>query len=230
MIGLLLSLAISASAAEVPFFNREVKSARDVGSLNENFRATSDAIRKADLTNGGTIDGTATIDEVCFPDATCQTTAATSGLLRQYVSSSTTGSFSAQGSAIPEDNSKPQISEGYQVLVATITPINASSTLKIEASVNVTEYANKCNFGAMCFFKDSNSDAIACATILVQGAVPSSTVVLRYSESSGSTQARNYSVRVGCDVANTIAVNLMSDGTGFGKTLRSYMDISEIGP
>lgn len=77
MIGLLLSLAISASAAEVPFFNREVKSARDVGSLNENFRATSDAIRKSDLTNGGTIDGTATIDQVCFPDGTCQTTAPT---------------------------------------------------------------------------------------------------------------------------------------------------------
>lgn len=75
MIGLLLSLAISASAAEAPFYLREAKSARDVGSLNENFRATSDAIRRSDLTNGGTIDGTVTTDEICFADGTCQTTA-----------------------------------------------------------------------------------------------------------------------------------------------------------
>ena len=74
--GLLLALAIPASASEVPFFTREVKDLRDVGALNENSRALSDGIRRSDLTNGGINDGTLpTIPAIKFSDGTTQTTA-----------------------------------------------------------------------------------------------------------------------------------------------------------
>jgi len=70
MNGILLLLALQASAVEPPFYNREVKDLRDVGALNENSRALAGGIRKIDLTNGGTINGS-----LCFADGTCQTTA-----------------------------------------------------------------------------------------------------------------------------------------------------------
>lgn len=70
IIGILLALAFSVQAGEVPFYTREIKDLRDVGALNENSRSLADGIRKTDLTNGGTVNGS-----LCFADGTCQTTA-----------------------------------------------------------------------------------------------------------------------------------------------------------
>lgn len=66
MTGLLLALAIPASASEVPFYNREVKDLRDVGALNENSRSLADGIKKSDLTNGGTINGSLLVNGDSF--------------------------------------------------------------------------------------------------------------------------------------------------------------------
>lgn len=57
---LLLLLALPAGAAEVPFTLRQMEGPRDVGSVNENFRAISDAARRAqnDVDALDTVDNT----------------------------------------------------------------------------------------------------------------------------------------------------------------------------
>lgn len=81
-LGLLLALALSAFAAEPPFQMMGVEGQRDIGGFNQNDRALSDAVRRTDLTNGGSVsgslavDGTLTVDQITFPDGTSQTTAA----------------------------------------------------------------------------------------------------------------------------------------------------------
>ena len=163
----------------------------------------------------------------CFADATCQTTAATvqSGLL-QFVSSTTTAGFTLSGS-IPGDNTTPQISEGGQVLVATMTPTNAASNIKISGVVNLGETTNNCNTGALCLFKNSGAGAIACWLILTSG-TPDAVVPFFYTESASNTTERNYSLRAGCEVANTLTVNRGHTGISYGGSLTSYMEIVEI--
>ena len=164
----------------------------------------------------------------CFADGTCQTTAPTSGIFLQFVSSATTARF-LLGPAIGGDDSIPQISEGGQVLVATMTPVNASSNIKVSGVVNLGETTNNCNTGALCLFRDAAADAIACWLLLTTG-IPEVAVPFAYIEPASDTTERNYSLRAGCEVTNTISVNKGHTGNVYGLTLTSYLEIQEIGP
>ena len=72
VLSFLLALASISNATEPPFYLQSTQGQQDVGGLNQNDRSLADSIRKTDLTNGGTINGS-----LCFSDGTCQTTAAT---------------------------------------------------------------------------------------------------------------------------------------------------------
>lgn len=82
-------LSVTVKAADVPFFLRDLTTQRDVAGLNENFRATTDAIRKSDLTSGGTVSGDLTSNRVCFPDGTCMSSAVSTDTSTVYASSQT---------------------------------------------------------------------------------------------------------------------------------------------
>lgn len=75
---LVLLLAFQARAADPPTYLREVKGPLDVGGLNENSRALADGIRRADLTNGGSVTGNLSLSgslsptSITFPDGTVQ--------------------------------------------------------------------------------------------------------------------------------------------------------------
>lgn len=75
---LLLLASCVAHADDTPFYLKALSSQRDISAINENFRSAADSVRKTDLTNGGTVSGDLTATRICFPDGTCQSTAATS--------------------------------------------------------------------------------------------------------------------------------------------------------
>lgn len=149
------------------------------------------------------------------------------GLLRQYVSSTTAAPFAPVHSAIPADNTAPEITEGMQVLVATITPVSASSKLEVEAIIQYGESSNNCNSGAVCIFQDAGASSIACASIDMNG-TPYASAALKYVVAAVSTTQRNYSVRIGCEVANTVEVNRQGNALRYGSTLTSSLTIKEI--
>ena len=173
---------------------------------------------------------------VKFPDGTTQTTASNenSGIVRQFVSSINTTPFTAQGTAIPLDNTIPQITEGYQVLSATITPKFANSRIIIEATVNYDEPSNVWNGGAIALFKDSGPDAIAVAgaSVYWQEVSPRVATLRFVTTASSTTTTRTYTIRIGCNVANCIEVNRewYLSWQAYGGTMASTLFLTEIAP
>lgn len=163
----------------------------------------------------------------CFADGTCQTTAVKGAAFVQDISSATSASWPAAGTAIPSDDTKPQISEGWQVLVATITPTASTATIAISAYINYDESANLCNQGASCIYKGDGADPLVCVPIYTSGSPVYGIAVIYYTESAASTTQRNYSVRVGCEAANAVGVNRIANVTIYGGALTSSLRVVE---
>lgn len=130
------------------------------------------------------------------------------GLWRQTVSTRTCDGWVVQGSAIPDDGTVPQITEGYQILVGTVTPKNAASNLLFLITLVFNEPSNIGNSGALTLFQNSTQSAIHTFPLDAGGnAAVTSQVTLYYEVAAANTTQRNYSLRIGCDVANCLAVN-----------------------
>lgn len=76
---MLVRAALPAWAAEAPLYVQTTKTPQDAAALNEGLRALGDGQRRIDLTSGGTVAGTLTIDGtgngITYPDGTSQTSA-----------------------------------------------------------------------------------------------------------------------------------------------------------
>lgn len=142
------------------------------------------------------------------------------------VSTAATSSGTAN---IPADDSIPQSTEGLEVLTLSYTPKRADSVLVIEAQ----------SFGiasgqvplAMALFKDSGASAIAASAgpnSYDSGQHPSAPF-LAHTETSGSTSARTYKIRVGglTNGSVTTYVHQTVSGRLFGGVLKSFIRITE---
>lgn len=143
------------------------------------------------------------------------------GLL-QLVSTSTSAQI-VTGTAIPNDDTIPQNTEGTEILTLAITPKSASSNLLIIFSTSGTPTASSSCVVAL--FVDSTADALAAQYLgrLSSGNSYGSTIC--YTTSSGSTSARTYKIRIG---GGTFRVNAGSSSRKFGGTASTYLIIAEI--
>jgi len=158
-------------------------------------------------------------------------------LLRQYVSSTTCALWTARGAILPYDDTIPQISEGWQVLVATITPTRADSRIEIEARLLAKEGSNLTDGQlVIALFQDQTANAIAAGVggSLGTGGIniaanTGMTVLTHIINSTGSTTLRNFSVRVGGPSTSQICVNCdSSNARVFGGVACSTLIIREI--
>jgi hypothetical protein len=145
----------------------------------------------------------------------------------QIVVTELTADFST-GATIPYDATIPQSSEGTEYITAAITPKNASSTLEIEAYLNVGGSAGGMIIAAL--FQDSGTNAISTSAISSGGADLFFPFIIRHRVSAASTSARTYKLRVGSN-GITAYIN-RSSGTAdlFGSTVVSNLIIREILP
>lgn len=125
---------------------------------------------------------------------------------------------------IPADDTIPQNTEGTQLITATITPISASSKIRIRGvvfgSVNTGAYL------CAALFKDSNASA-SYATWQYTNSI--TTMPFEFQESSGSTSARTYKIRIGTDNGTTIRVNGDTVGNRLGGGVANcYLIIDEV--
>ncbi len=131
---------------------------------------------------------------------------------------------------LPVDNSIPQITEGEEVTSVAITPINASSTLRIRFMGNFG-VSSASNIGAG-LFVDATAAALRASGVRVTSASGTAPLVLEHALTAGSTSARTYRIRVGPDVggAATVFVNGDNGSRLFGGVDAATLEIEEILP
>src|SRR5690554_1910381 len=160
---------------------------------------------------------------------TFQTPSGGGGILLQSITgtSTTPGSTTA---VIPFDSSIPQITEGVEVVTASITPSNASNILEIMAICQVAR--NRGEIG-VALFQDSNADAIASAFHIGETAGGNigcgGTVIIFHRMVAGTTSSITFRMRTGPSGA-TGYWNRSNAGNIFGGTIPSIINIKELSP
>jgi hypothetical protein len=149
------------------------------------------------------------------------------GATLQTVYAQTTNLIEIAG-VIPPDNTKPQNTEGNEVLTATITPSSATSKILIQAGITGT-LGNAAGTITIAFFRDNIADALASAWVSTStgyGLI----IPLTYQDSPSSTSAITYKVRLGYPGSGAgIYVNRGSGGAAvYGGTMTSWMTLTEI--
>lgn len=128
---------------------------------------------------------------------------------------------------MPNDDTIPQISEGTEIMTATITPKYASSTLYIDVVVNGTTN-NQGTHVVAALFRDSGANAIAVSSVQTPQTNYNVQVVYRVKVAAGSTAATTFRVRVGPSSAVTMTYNGQSGARMFGGAMVSSIRISEV--
>ncbi len=135
------------------------------------------------------------------------------------------------GTAIPYDNTIPQITEGDLFLTApAFTPSNASNILRITVQFSGTENTNTSTYMTVALFQDSTANAIAAAVKDVAsnpGNLPIPTMIVYYM-TAGTTSATTFRVRAGLDTSNPVAMNGFNSATLYGGKLTSSITVEEI--
>tara|TARA_B100001250_G_scaffold296717_1_gene258241 strand:- start:610 stop:1188 length:579 start_codon:yes stop_codon:yes gene_type:complete len=145
------------------------------------------------------------------------------------VQTSISGALFQTTTAIPEDDTIPQNTEGGEFCTIAFTPRSATSTILIDARMSSGKSGSGGEFThVIAIFKDSVADAIAVGyTHVTAGQCAHCTCF--HTESAGSTSARTYKMRVGSEGGDTLNVNAVG-GTArvYGGVSRSGMVITEI--
>ena len=135
--------------------------------------------------------------------------------------------YTSTATAIPVDNTIPQITEGAEFTSLAFTPQSASSTLLIE--IFAPYLVNSATSGiTVALFVDATANALAA----VGGQNSTSTIsyaghYLQYRVASGSTSARTYRMRYGGN-SGTTYINGTSSAGLYGGVMLSGIRVTEI--
>ena len=139
-----------------------------------------------------------------------------------------TGAVATGTTAIVQDDTIPQQTEGSEFMTLAITPTDASNKLLIQVTVILaTATANAALVTAL--FQDSTANAIAAAHH-VQDAVANWTKVITFSHymTAGTTSATTFKVRSGDHAGGTVTINGVAGGRKLGGVQASSITITEI--
>lgn len=170
--------------------------------------------------------GTPSAATALLGDGSWGTFPAADGMVVQVVTKTSTTATSAD-TVIALDNSKPQISEGTEILSQAFTPKSATNILRIDISIPCTTVGTARVIGAL--FVGSTADSLAAATEHSGSDESLQQLNFTYTTVAGSTDARTYTVRVGT-TSGTIYVNKTSAiaSSVLGGLSTAYMIITEI--
>lgn len=127
--------------------------------------------------------------------------------------------------AIPFDDTIPQISEGTQIISVSFTPTSSTNKLRFRFS-GMAQHSGGGNIAAA-LFGGGASNAIAATLAQAPANNAITSVNLSHEETSGTTSAKTFAVRVGPSASGTIGFN--GDGTRkFGGVSKTTLIIEEI--
>ena len=148
-----------------------------------------------------------------------------SGELVQQVYAST-AAITNCNTAIPDDNTIPQITEGTEVLTATITPNNSSNYLHITFFGWTS--TNSASRTGCALFQDATDNAL-CAESSKSGTDAPRAHTLIYRMTAGTTSSTTFIIRIGNDAGSTEYLNATSAGARmFGGVSIATLTINEI--
>lgn len=136
-----------------------------------------------------------------------------------YAEYTTQGSVSA---TIPDDNTIPQITEGTQILSASITP--TSDTSRVRAMVFLSAHTNSTDIAAIAALFRGGSNALAAYYEVSTNGTKSQFSSFVYEDVPGSTSSQTYTVRVGASYG-TVILNQQ-----LGGSRRCCLILEEINP
>ncbi len=126
---------------------------------------------------------------------------------------------------IPFDNTKPQVTEGTEILSASITP--KSTTSRVRARFQGTAVVDAATQGfTVALFRNGGADAIA-STMIVEFANQQFPCVLEFEDVPGSTSAQTYTIRAGAQT-NQARFNGSISSTLGGNTQLATLILEEI--
>jgi hypothetical protein len=127
---------------------------------------------------------------------------------------------------IPYDDTIPQITEGVEILTASITPKFSTSTLYVDV---VVHGAMNTAGGAICaaVFRDSGANALGAAAKLLNANYLDQ-LTIRFKVASGSTTATTFRLRVGPGSTYTMTYNGSAGTRLLGGSAISSIKITEV--
>jgi len=136
-----------------------------------------------------------------------------------------TGAVATGATAIPQDDTIPQITEGNEYMILAITPKSATSLLLVQ--VITIGSPSGADWVTVALFQDATANALAATITYFAGANEAAPLDLNYSVVSGSTTARTFRVRGGC-AGSTFTFNGASSARRMGGVASSSITIMEI--
>lgn len=135
----------------------------------------------------------------------------------------TTSALVSSSTVMPFDDTIPQITEGDEVLTATITPISSTSLLEIVFSTSGMQGGNPEVCCAL--FQDSTANALAAKGIDVAN---STDMNLIHTMTSGTTSSTTFRIRFGPSAASvTSYLNGVAGARRFGGVSQTILKIIE---
>ena len=149
-----------------------------------------------------------------------------SGSILQVVNTQT-GAMSTGTTQIPNDDTIPQITEGFEVMTRTITPSSTTNKLLINVVTHIS--ASSDSIPTTALFVDSTADALACTFSHAFGLGNYPKVHnLNHYMTAGSTSELTFRVRVGFNGSGTLTFNGRSGSRRRGGVAASSITIMEI--
>ena len=126
---------------------------------------------------------------------------------------------------IPFDDTIPQVSEGTQILSASITPKTTTNRIRLRAQVWVFRNTSGATNFQMAAFQNGAANAIAAMSgAAVEGAIYGNSNILEYEFVPGSVSAQTITIRVG----NSNALGITVNGTAGGSRLMGGAGVSTL--
>jgi hypothetical protein len=132
----------------------------------------------------------------------------------------------AGSTIMPRDDTIPQITEGFEVLSITITPVSSTSLLEVTVEANASPNSGSADVsGAL--FKDGASDAVAACSMTIGNTAWIGPLTLSYRVVSGTTSPITFTFRIGKSTSGTLTFNGASSGRYFGGVCASSIQVKE---
>lgn len=136
-----------------------------------------------------------------------------------------TGAVATGTTAIPFDDSVPQISEGSEVMTLAITPKSDANILKIDVVAHISQNQNAHCSAAL--FQDSTANALATTYFYTAASSIIGNLKFTYYMTAGTVSETTFKVRVGDSSGTTYTFNGAGGARKYGGVLISSITITE---
>lgn len=138
-----------------------------------------------------------------------------------------TGAVASGTTAIPDDDTVPQITEGDQYMELSVTPTSAANKLKIDVVVNGSSGGNTL---VAALFQGTTANAIAAQRTYTNNSPLDSCISFSHIMTANVTSERTFKVRMGYSGGATTTFNGISGARKLGGVLASSITITEYEP